>query len=161
MIKPPTTEDGRATGYHQDLPHMPVDRKGGCTLWLALVDLPDNAGTLRFVQGSHQWGPLGRYDSLDQDWLKEHPHEDATLSSANELRAGDATIHDLLTIHGTDKNESGVMRIAYALTYVANDVLYTGAPGRFTDNLELKINEPLDHDYFPVIVNGSRGKKPV
>ncbi|WP_236793384.1 phytanoyl-CoA dioxygenase family protein [Amycolatopsis sp. GM8] len=155
MIKPPSADGGLPTGYHQDLPYLPLDRKFACTLWLALVDLPATAGTLRFLDGSQNWGPLGRYDGLDNDWMAEHPEQHEQLSAPNSLNAGDATIHSGLTVHGTDKNESNQLRVAYPITYMSADTRYTGAPSSVTDNLGLVMDQPFRHEFFPVVVPAS------
>lgn len=160
MIKPPTSEGGLPTGYHQDLPHLPLDRKFGCTLWIALVDLPANSGTLRFIDGSHEWGPLGRYDGLDQDWITGHPEDAGKLSAPNALKAGDATLHDVLTMHGTDRNQSDQIRVAYPVTYISSESLYTGAPSSVTDGLGLAVDRPLSHEFFPVLIPPGGGGVP-
>jgi ectoine hydroxylase-related dioxygenase (phytanoyl-CoA dioxygenase family) len=146
------SDGARALGYHQDFPFMPFDRKGSCTLWFALDDVPDNSGTLRFVEGSHEWGPLGRHNVVDRDWLSENPHTDATISAPNAMSAGSATLHDTLTLHGTDANESGVARIAYAIVYIPADTLFNGLPCRWVEGLDLRMDEPFDHARFPLLV---------
>jgi ectoine hydroxylase-related dioxygenase (phytanoyl-CoA dioxygenase family) len=141
---------GAETGFHQDYPYWPVDRRGGCSVWVALMDLPVNSGTLQFVDESHTWGPLGRYDSVNTDWRSEHP--EVPVTEPHALQAGSGTIHDGLTLHGASRNENSEPRLGYSITYLPADALYTGAPSRFTDDLGLAVNEPLNHERFPLVV---------
>jgi len=151
LIKPPVLEDGIATGVHQDQVFYPLDRKGVASLWIALVDLPANSGTMRFVDRSHKMGPVGRYVLPGHDWLAAHPEDAANMTPAPALRAGCATIHDGFTLHGSDPNTWDQPRVAYTLAYFRADALFNGMPTRWTDGLGLKLDAPLDHDMFPLV----------
>jgi ectoine hydroxylase-related dioxygenase (phytanoyl-CoA dioxygenase family) len=130
---------------------MSADRKGACTLWIALVDLSEDAGTLQFVEGSQEWGPLGRFDQLDDDWVEDHRDAHVRISHAQSLAAGDATLHDALTLHGAGENRSGISRVVYSLTYMPANTLYNGMPHRATDGLNLDLDKPFGGDLFPLV----------
>jgi ectoine hydroxylase-related dioxygenase (phytanoyl-CoA dioxygenase family) len=149
LIKPPESEDGIATGVHQDQVFYPLDRKGVASVWIALVDLPANSGTMRFVDASHKNGPVGRYVLPGHDWLASHPEDAENMTPAPALAAGSATIHDGFTLHGSDPNTWDKPRIALTLAYFRGDALFNGMPSRWTDGLGLKVDEPLDHHLFP------------
>jgi ectoine hydroxylase-related dioxygenase (phytanoyl-CoA dioxygenase family) len=152
MEKAPVAEGGQETSWHQDFPFLPIDRSRSLSIWIALMDLPAEMGTLRFVSGSHRLGSLGRdahmrpsADRLGKYVVRER------VSPPLSLRAGDATIHADLTIHGATPNQGDESRWAVSIGYMDADSLYTGAPNRLTDGLGLQMNMPLDHAKFPVV----------
>lgn len=152
MEKAPVAEGGQATSWHQDFPFLPVDRSRSLSIWIALMDLPAEMGTLRFVSGSHRLGSLGRDAHMrpDADRLERYIVEDK-VSPPLTLQAGDATIHTDLTIHGAVPNRGTESRWAVSIGYMDSGSLYTGAPNRLTDGLGIGINMPLDHAKFPVV----------
>ncbi|ALJ16324.1 phytanoyl-CoA dioxygenase family protein [Sphingopyxis macrogoltabida] len=148
--KSPEAEGGIGSGVHQDLPFYPLDRAGGCVMWVALDDLPDTAGTLRFIEGSHKWGPVGRRQNV-AGWLADHPEDEALTTEPFALKAGSCTIHDILTLHGTSPNRWDRPRVGYMMSFIPADTRFTGMPSRWTDGLGLEIDGFLDHEYFPVV----------
>jgi len=152
MEKVPTSQGGQETSWHQDFPFFPLDRSRSLSIWVALMDMTPEMGTLRFVSGSQRFGSLGcdahmrpdadrtnGYFSLDQ------------VSPPLVLKAGDATVHADLTIHGAAPNESNESRWAVSIGYMDANSLYTGAPNRLTDGLGLELNKPLDHPKFAIV----------
>ncbi|MER5322667.1 phytanoyl-CoA dioxygenase family protein [Streptosporangium roseum] len=142
-----------ATEFHQDFPWMPMDRSAMLTVWLALVDVPADMGSLRFYGGSHRHGLLGRSFTRDgDDQLSQHPWlGELDLSPPLDLAAGDATAHHALTVHGAAANRRDSARLSFTVTYFDADALYTGTPYGQTDGLGLTVNRPFDHPKFPVV----------
>ncbi|MBN6052777.1 phytanoyl-CoA dioxygenase family protein, partial [Nonomuraea sp. RK-328] len=140
-----------ATEFHQDFPWMPMDRSAMLTVWLALADVPADMGALRFYSGSHRYGVLGRsFTRAGDDQLTQHPWlKDLELSPALDLKAGDATVHHALTVHGAPANRRDTTRLSFTVTYFDADALYTGTPYKQTDGLGLEVNRPFDHPRFP------------
>ncbi len=139
FIKPGS--ESEPTPFHQDYPHWPFDRTGAFTIWIALTDLAEDMGPLKFLSGSPKEGPLGRYSrKVGDDMVEANPWllERYELGAGKALKAGDATVHLDLTIHGADANESGRERAAYTVRYMPTDVLYTGAPHRHFEKFALK-----------------------
>ncbi|MEJ2132422.1 MAG: phytanoyl-CoA dioxygenase family protein [Gammaproteobacteria bacterium] len=50
---------GGPTPWHQDRTYWPLDTPNTVTMWMALVDIPEAVGTMRFVSGSQRMGDLG------------------------------------------------------------------------------------------------------
>lgn len=139
-----TGDEGEPTPFHQDFPHWPFDRTGAFTIWIALTDMSEDMGTLRFLPGSPQEGPLGRYSrSVGDDMCKAHPYllEKYAPAGGKPLRAGDATVHVDLMVHGANGNKTGRDRAAYTVRYMPTDVLYTGAPHRHFEKFGLASGE--------------------
>jgi len=140
-----------ATEFHQDFPWMPMDRSAMLTVWLALVDVPADMGSLRFYSGSHRCGLLGRsFTRAGDDQLSAHPWlTELEPSPPLDLSAGDATVHHALTVHGAPANRRDRTRLSFTVTYFDADALYTGTPYRQTDGLGLAVNRPFEHPEFP------------
>lgn len=157
FIKP--GDDGGATPFHQDYPHWPFDRTGAFTIWIALADLSPDMGPLQFLPGSPAEGPLGRFSrAVGDDMIDAYPHlaERYPREGGDALRAGDATVHVDLMVHGSGGNNTGRERAAYTLRYMPTDVLYTGAPHRHFDAFGLVPGEPFSaSDRIPRITTAS------
>src|SRR5207249_434106 len=60
-VKMPAGEKASGpTGWHQDWVNFPFDRVGFLTFWFALDEITPEMGAMRFYQGSHKAGPLGK-----------------------------------------------------------------------------------------------------
>jgi ectoine hydroxylase-related dioxygenase (phytanoyl-CoA dioxygenase family) len=155
LCKLPSAEGGARTPWHQDFPYLSLDRIGLLNIWVALVEMPPEMGTMRFLSGSHRIGPMGRviHRTDGKDLLDLYPWiaEEHQVSEPLHLQPGDATVHDWMTVHAAPPNDTDQPRWAYADSIFPAETLFTGAQQRRTDGLELKVNEPLDHPRFPVI----------
>ncbi|MCT9933126.1 phytanoyl-CoA dioxygenase family protein [Planotetraspora sp. A-T 1434] len=153
LVKEPVGGAHGPTTFHQDFPWFPMDRSSMLTVWLALVDIPAGMGSLRFYDRSHLYGSLGRSFARDgDDAISQHPWiADLELSPPLDLKAGDATVHSALTIHGAAPNAYGTPRLSFAWTYFDAGTLYTGSPFKQTDDLGLRVNEVFDHPAFPIV----------
>lgn len=121
LFKPPGA--GR-TPWHQDRYYWPLDTDATVTMWLALVDVDEEMGLMRFASGSHRAGDLGdlaisddtdrRLDALiaGQRW---------PVWSAPPMRAGDATFHAGGTLHSAGANQSHRVREVLTVIYYAAD----------------------------------------
>ena len=157
FTKPPVTVGTRQTVWHQDLPQVPVDRRGLLTIWVAVWDVPEEAGAMRFVPRSKMLGPLGRVDFIG----KEHEVDSLMTPEDKEivgepitipLRAGEATVHDGLTLHGAGPNNSSKPRVGWTMLFVPSKTVWTGNPWPQTDMNELgmKPYQTIDHPRFRV-----------
>jgi hypothetical protein len=155
FVKVPAVYQGTETPWHQDLPHHPLDRQGALTIWVPLVDCPPEKGSMRFLNGSHRVGNLGRYLNRDDNvnLLDENPWmaEKFTISPELHLRPGDATVHDLGITHYAPENRTGTPRWVYTTQWLPPTARFTGAPNHRTDGHGLELDKPLDHPRFPLI----------
>lgn len=155
LVKQPAGAHGShaETKWHQDFAYSAIDRTAYVTIWVALGDISEEMGSLRFLNRSHQLGLLGRsWMGREDDLVRRNPWlAELETSRPLDLRSGDATAHSCLVVHGAGVNRSGTTRLAYALSYFDSGALYTGTPYMRTDGLGLEINRPLDHPSFPVV----------
>ena len=155
FTKPPAREGTRQTVWHQDLPYVPVDRRGLLTIWIPTEEVTVESGAMRFVPGSHRIGSLGRRDLIDSEPALEEllTSEDLALVGAPvivPLSVGDVTVHDGLCLHGAGPNVSDQPRRAWSCTYIPGDALWTGAPWSVTEHsnfyeYDLKPFQRFDH----------------
>ncbi len=144
--------------YHQDYSYWPFDRKGCVTLWIALVDLTDEMGSLRYLKGSHKEGPLGLIEQ--RDIRDAYPHlRDSEVVGGTAMKAGDARAHWELTLHGSARNKGPGRREAVAFRYIRSDTIYIGLTHPHYDQFGLEPGQRfVDNDAFPhVDANGIVG----
>jgi hypothetical protein len=127
LIKPPTDPNAPSSpatniGWHQDRYYWGDWEPGSelFTAWLALSDVTEEAGPMRFVPGSHKWGLLDQNDFYAQDLgaqraavkLKEGQEWREVVAT---LPPGGVSFHDNLTVHGSGPNHSGRPRRSFAI----------------------------------------------
>jgi ectoine hydroxylase-related dioxygenase (phytanoyl-CoA dioxygenase family) len=158
LMKPPAGPTGAVqanVGWHQDRQYWKCweDDSEVFTAWLALSDVPEEAGAMRFVPGSHQWGLLDQGDFFGQspdaqrDEMSLPPgaqwHEEPVT-----LPAGGVSFHHNLTFHASGPNRASHTRLSFAVHLRTEK----SAPleGN-TDELIQYLDRP---EYCPVIFGG-------
>ena len=125
-----------AIKFHQDYSYWPFDRKGCVSLWIALEDMTDEMGPLRYRAGSHLQGPLGLIEERDIEDAYPHLRE-LEVVGGKAMQAGDAQAHWGLTLHGSAANNGSARREAVAFRYHRTDVIYTGLTHPHYDTFDL------------------------
>lgn len=108
--------------WHQDAGFWPLSQSRALTLWLALDDVDTSNAAVTFVAGSHRMGrlPWGRTAAAHKLLTQEVPDVDLLGPRVPaELRAGEASVHCDLTVHGSPGNGSARRRAGLALRFVA------------------------------------------
>jgi len=153
LLKSPSSDGTHErTLFHQDFPGHPFDRSGFLTIWIALHDMDATAGTMRFYEESHCMGVLGQVYA-DNVCLNERVarQRSKALSPPLSLKAGDATVHHSLTVHGAPSNTSSDPRWAYAIIYVDADARYSGNSLMLKSGADLKLFDKIDHPAYPLV----------
>ncbi|MEO2030959.1 MAG: phytanoyl-CoA dioxygenase family protein [Planctomycetaceae bacterium] len=106
--KPPGV--GQPTPPHQDGYYFMLDPCAAVTMWLALDEVDEENGCVRYVRGSHGRGlrAHARTQTLGfSQGIVDYPTDaDRALECACPARPGDLLVHDALTIHRADGNRS-------------------------------------------------------
>jgi ectoine hydroxylase-related dioxygenase (phytanoyl-CoA dioxygenase family) len=142
---------GAPTDSHQDLSSLPFDRVGPLAFWVALNDMPPERGVMRFLNGSHRIGNLGRTRAQGKGTTEYYPElfDEYETSEPLSLAAGDATVHNAQVVHWAPENSTDEPRWGYIIAYFPDDALYTGAPNHNFDDIGLEVNQPFEHPRFP------------
>ena len=114
---------GGHTPWHQDQNYWPLATEHTITMWMPLVDVPSDVGSVEFVSGSHRSGDLGGTaigDDSQRFFNRLIAEQRYTTQSYAPMRAGDATFHSGWTLHGAPANETQTMRCVMTIIYFAD-----------------------------------------
>ena len=116
-------DDGKEVPFHQDAVYWPLTPSKSVTVWLAIDDADAGNAAMAFVPGSHRAGPL-EHESLALDGTRVLGRRakgvtEATPKFVNTLRAGQASLHSDLLLHGSAANTSDRRRAGLTLRYAA------------------------------------------
>ncbi|HRN57957.1 MAG TPA: phytanoyl-CoA dioxygenase family protein [Agriterribacter sp.] len=104
--KPPKI--GKATPPHQDGYYFMLDPQQAVTMWLALENVVEETGCVKYVKGSHLKGMRthGRTATLgfSQGIIDFGTEEDVENEIAFPVQPGDLLVHHSLTIHRAGAN---------------------------------------------------------
>jgi len=119
---------GGFTPWHQDQHYWPLATDNTITMWMPLVDVKLEMGTLHFASGSHLEGYLGDMPISDESqskleaFVKNRGYE---LSKVQAMRAGDATFHSGWTLHAAGANSTDKLRSVMTIIYYADGTRVT------------------------------------
>lgn len=105
--KPPGV--GRPTPPHQDGYYFMLDPCEAVTMWLALDEVDEQNGCVRYLPGSHREGmrPHARTETLGfSQGISDYEEADREREVAVSAAPGDLLIHHAMTIHRADGNRS-------------------------------------------------------
>jgi len=110
-------------GWHQDFQYWQkwwTPDSVVFTAWLALTDVTEHSGPMRFVRGSQRWGLLdgGNFFGQELDLLRAHiniPKDETWLEVPALMPAGAFSLHHRLTLHGSGPNKSSMPRLSIAM----------------------------------------------
>jgi len=85
-------ESGSGQSYwHQDYSYFPCDRKGGLTVWVALVDLSEDMGPIRYMEA--RISRTARLHPPPADLRDTYPQLWTSSGCGMAMAAGDAVVH--------------------------------------------------------------------
>lgn len=114
-----TRHAGRAIPFHQDISYSPQNPYQ-LTAWVALTDVPAQAGSLVFVRGSHRAPLQSAVDFWSPDFTEKKQAPLDVPHVSVPLRAGDVLIFDARVWHGSSPNEIGCNRFALVTRWKGN-----------------------------------------
>ena len=118
--------------WHQDVTYWGLAPPKAITAWLAIDDTDEENGAMMVIPGSHTVGILdhgksheeGNLLSVNQEVSNEAFDPDSAVTLT--LRAGQMSLHDGLTIHGSLPNHSPRRRCGAAIRYTTPGVRNVG-----------------------------------
>ena len=125
----------KIVSWHQDMTYWGM---GGsdkqATAWIAITNVSEEAGCMRFVPGSHKQQLIPHVDKFSEDNLLSRGQEvavdvDEDHAVLDDLAPGEMSIHHGRIFHASGPNRSSDRRLGVAIRYVTPD-LERSASGR-------------------------------
>ncbi len=119
LFKPP---GGRVTPWHRDHYYWPLDTEHTITMWMPLVDVSKEMGSMIFASGSHRLGEIADrpISEESQEFFEKVIEQNGFECVSHELNAGDATFHSGLLLHSAHANRSQQPREVITIIYYAD-----------------------------------------
>ena len=118
--------DGKTVSWHQDASYWPLTPSKAVTLWLAIDDADRENACMKYIPGTQVLGhltyKLSETDAsnvLNQTVPEVEKYGDPVYV---ELKAGEASVHSDLLLHGSDANTSSRRRCGLTLRFTTGDV---------------------------------------
>ncbi|WP_127589206.1 phytanoyl-CoA dioxygenase family protein [Paenibacillus koleovorans] len=111
---------GGHTPWHQDQIYWPLDAEKTITMWMPLVSIPQEVGSMTFASGSFSKGYINKMVISDeshktlQQYIDAHQFPQHTYGG---MAAGDATFHYGWTLHSAPGNPTEMMREVMTVIY--------------------------------------------
>ena len=126
LVKEP--QSSKMLTMHQDHRYWGFGSSGDqVTAWIALSEVTDTNGAMRFVRSSHLLGDVDHRDTFGADNILSRGQEvtvghDPADEVVVALHPGELSLHHGLMFHGSGPNGSDVRRIGIAIRYVTPSV---------------------------------------
>jgi len=126
--------DSAFVSWHQDSTYWGLSKPDVVTAWIALSPATRASGCMKMIPGSHAWDQIPHRDTFDERNLLTRGQEievevDEGAAAFLELRPGEASLHNIRTVHGSEPNRAGDRRIGVAVRYIAPHVRQVSAEG--------------------------------
>jgi non-haem Fe2+, alpha-ketoglutarate-dependent halogenase len=154
--------DGTFVSWHQDSAYFGLEPHDLVTAWVALTDANRDNGCMQVIPGSHLGTAQTHNETYDPKNLlaRGQKIEDIDASDAvfMELKAGEFSLHNERTVHGSLANNTDSPRIGLALFYIPTHVKSTLARRtaclvRGEDKYGYWDADPIPrHDFDPVVM---------
>jgi phytanoyl-CoA hydroxylase len=105
--KPPVI--GKPTPPHQDGYYFMLNPPQAVTMWMALENVDEETGCVRYIKGSHLNGmrPHGKTQTLGfSQGIIDYSEKDLASEIPFPAKSGDLLVHHALTVHRADGNKS-------------------------------------------------------
>ena len=153
---------GGVVAWHQDYSYWTrTEPMAHLTCWIALDDSKRDNGCLHYVPGSHQWdllpitGLAGDMQAI-REVLNDQQWETFQNPVAIELKAGEASFHHPLMVHGSFENRTERPRRATVINVfkdgvksATDDVLLDGVP-------IINNGETMEGRFFPLLYDPAK-----
>ena len=160
LFKPPGAP---RTPWHRDSYYWPLDHRQAITMWLPLVEVDDDMGTMVFASGSHL-DPTAGLEPISEEGDRRMAQLIASKrwrTSPARVRLGDATFHGAATVHCAGPNRSSKPRDVLTVIYYA-DGIHALAPENPHQEVDLRTflpgvapGEPAVSELNPLLAGGA------
>jgi ectoine hydroxylase-related dioxygenase (phytanoyl-CoA dioxygenase family) len=144
---------GSVVAWHQDFSYWTWTKPmSHLTCWIALDDATTENGCMYYVPGSHKWGLVKKPPlAADMDAVRQYLSPSQILDFEEkipmELKAGQATFHHPLMMHGSYENRSASSRRATLVNVFSDGVV---------SNLDWETSDSPGADNYPKVPKGQK-----
>lgn len=117
---------GGHTPWHQDQVYWPLDTDKTITMWMPLVPISEQMGSMTFASGSHRNGFITKVFISDESHRTLAQYVEGKgfeQISYGAMEAGDATFHAGWTLHSAPGNPTDRTRETMTVIYMADDTV--------------------------------------
>lgn len=129
---------GGITPWHQDEFYWPLTTDKTITLWMPMVEVTPEMGSMTFADGSHLEGfiPIDEQISdSSQTFFEDYvARKGFRLSGGGPMAAGDATFHTGWTLHKAPGNPTQTCREVMTVIYYDADAKIAEPKNKFQEN---------------------------
>lgn len=148
---------GGVVAWHQDYSYWTRTKPmAHLTCWIGLDDATEDNGCLLYIPGSHKWdllpitGLAGDMNAI-REVLSDEQWEQFQNPVAIELKAGEASFHHPLMIHGSRENSTDQPRRATVIN-AFRDGVCSATDRPLLDGVPIvPPGEKLDGQFFPLL----------
>ena len=138
------------TALHLDVPYWSFSAPDAISIWVALDDATHNNGCLYFLPGTHKktdYRDLGITKNMKAIFTV-YPELASVEAVAVPMRAGSASFHNGLCIHGAGPNMTPRSRRAMTCAYMPEGATFNGQKNVLPDEYlnTLSLGDPLNND---------------
>jgi ectoine hydroxylase-related dioxygenase (phytanoyl-CoA dioxygenase family) len=132
---------GGHTPWHQDQIYWPLNTDKMITLWMPLVPISEQVGSMTFASKSHKEAYISKMVISDEShrtlaqYIEGKGFEKVSYGA---MAAGDATFHAGWTLHSAPANPTGTMRKVMTVIYLA-DGLQIAEPDSNARQTDMKV----------------------
>ena len=148
---------GGVVAWHQDYSYWTrTQPMAHLTCWIGLDDSTKDNGCLQYIPGSHRWdllpitGLAGDMDAI-QEVLSPEQWEQFQNPVAIELKAGEASFHHPLMVHGSYENRTDGPRRASVINAVRDGVVSDSDEPLLQGIPAIPSGEPLGGQFFSLL----------
>jgi ectoine hydroxylase-related dioxygenase (phytanoyl-CoA dioxygenase family) len=154
FVKP--AHDGGIVAWHQDYSYWTRTKPiAHLTCWVGLDDSTIDNGCVHYVPGSHRWDLLPRGSLADDmnavfERLTEEQQEQFR-PVAVELKAGEASFHHPMMVHGSFENRTSRPRRAAVINMIRDGVVSDAGKPLLEGVAFISKGEKLSGRFFPLL----------
>ncbi len=148
---------GGVVAWHQDYSYWTRTKPmAHLTCWIGLDDSTIDNGCLQYIAGSHEWDLLprtelaGEMDGIRQV-LTQEQWDAFQTPVAIEMKAGEASFHHPLMLHGSFENRTDSPRRALVLNFVRDGVCSESDQPLLDGVDPIPTGQPLSGQFFPLL----------
>jgi ectoine hydroxylase-related dioxygenase (phytanoyl-CoA dioxygenase family) len=148
---------GGLVAWHQDYSYWTrTEPMAHLTCWIGLDDATRDNGCLQYIPGSHKWtllpitGLAGDMNAI-QDVLSDQQWEQFQKPVPIELKAGEASFHHPLMVHGSQENSTDQPRRATVINAIRDGVCSSTDQPLLEGISVFPAGDKLSGQFFPLL----------